>query len=246
MILKGLDKQGKENNTLIYSSRNPQNKNNKGTIDRRNLLKLNFSFVTPSKDNRLNRSLNTLPKERNLFNSEIEEDIIVDSNSVNNVNINSEEKKFYSKMENININQDKLNNIKINSSIEIDKKLISNELVKDDNNYNDKDNNNDIQEDKRENALNTIMYNMVGDNKTKNEKINISDKNGNINNDDEQINKSLEEEHNFDIKEEQKEKEDINDDEKKEEKEKEETDDVNYDFDDGDNIIDIDADYEKI
>ena len=44
----------------------------------------------------------------------------------------------------------------------------------------------------------------------------------------------------------QKDKEDINNDEKKEEKEKEETDDVNYDFDDGDNIIDIDADYEKI
>ena len=241
MILKGLDKQEKEDNALIYSSRNIQNKNGKGNFDRRNFLKLNFSFVTPSKDNRLNRSLNTLPNERNMLNYEIEEDIVLDSNSVNNINLNTKEKKFNTKIEDVNISQGQNDNLKNNNSVEIDKELINKEKEntdKIDDNY-EKDN------DKRENALNTILYNVV-DNKTKNdnflesEKLNNLDNNNNnnnVNNDDEMINKSLEEEHVFDKKKEIEENK-----ENKENKEKGENDSVNYDFDDGDNIIDIDYD----
>ena len=239
MILIGLDKQEKEDNALIYSSRNIQNKNGKGNFDRRNFLKLNFSFVTPSKDNRLNRSLNTLPNERNMLNYEIEEDIVLDSNSVNNINLNTKEKKFNTKIEDVNISQGQNDNLKNNNSVEIDKELINKEKEntdKIDDNY-DKDN------DKRENALNTILYNVV-DNKTKNnflesEKLNNLD-NNNANNDDEMINKSLEEEHVFEKKKENEENEENK--EIKENKEKGENDSVNYDFDDGDNIIDIDYD----
>ena len=234
MILKGLDKQEKEDNVMIYSTRNPQNKNSKGNFDRRNFLKLNFSFVTPSKDNRLNRSLNTLPNERNMLNYEIEEDIVADSNSANNININTKEKKFNTKIEEVNISQGQNDNLKNNNSIEIDKELINKEKEntdKIDENY-DKDNDND----KRENALNTILYNVV-DNKTKNEKFLESDKmnnnNNNLNNEDALINKSLEEEHIFEKKK-----------DSDENKEKGENDSVNYDFDDGDNIIDIE--YDKI
>ena len=84
--------------------------------------------------------------------------------------------------------------------------------------------------------MNTILYNVV-DNKTKNEKFLESDKmnnnNNNLNNEDELINKSLEEEHIFEKKK-----------DSDENKEKGENDSVNYDFDDGDNIIDIE--YDKI
>ena len=204
MILRGLDKQEKEDNALIYSSRNIQNKNSKGNFDRRNFLKLNFSFVTPSKDNRLNRSLNTLPNEHNKLNYEIQEDIVLDSNSANNI-----EKKFNTKIEDVNISQGKNNNFKNdnNNSIEIDKELINKEKEKEntdkiEENY-DKDN------DKRENALNTILYNVV-DNKSKNDKFLESDKMNtninnnnilnNLNNEDELVNKSLEEEHVFEKK----------------------------------------------
>ena len=222
MILKGLDKQEKEDNALIYSSRNIQNKNGKGNFDRRNFLKLNFSFVTPSKDNRLNRSLNTLPNEHNKLNYEIEEDIVLDSNSVNNINLNSKEKKFNNKIDDVNISQGQNDNLKNNNnnSIEIDKELINKEKEitdKIDENY-DKDN------DKRENALNTILYNVV-DNKSKNDKFLESDKmnvnnniNNNLNKEDELINKSFEEEHVF----EKKKGNDYEDKEKKENNEKKE------------------------
>ena len=248
MILKGLDKQEKEDNALIYSSRNIQNKNNKGGFDRRNFLKLNFSFVTPSKDNRLNRSLNTLPNERNLLDYEIEENIVLDSNSANNINAN--ERKFNTKIEDIHISQDNSNNLKNNNSIEIDKKLVNNENIENNeiSNYEKESNakreeNYEKDNDKRENALNTILYN-VGD-KTKNEKFldSIKNENGNnnLNNEEEQINKSFEEEHIF---EKQNQKEEKKEDKDEKEKEKEETDSVNYGFDDGDNIIDVD--YDKI
>ena len=83
--------------------------------------------------------------------------------------------------------------------------------------------------------MNTILYNVV-DNKTKNEKFlesyKMNNNNNNLNNEDELINKSLEEEHVFEKKK--------NSDENKEK----ENDSVNYDFDDGDNIIDIE--YDKI
>ena len=251
MILKGLDKQEKEDNALIYSSRNIQNKNNKGGFDRRNFLKLNFSFVTPSKDNRLNRSLNTLPNERNLLDYEIEENIVLDSNSANNINAN--ERKFNTKIEDIHISQDNSNNLKNNNSIEIDKKLVNNENIENNenneiSNYEKESNakreeNYEKDNDKRENALNTILYN-VGD-KTKNEKfldsIKNENDNNNLNNEEEQINKSFEEEHIF---EKQNQKEEKKEDKDEKEKEKEETDSVNYGFDDGDNIIDVD--YDKI
>ena len=248
MILKGLDIQEKEDNALIYSSRNIQNKNNKGGFDRRNFLKLNFSFVTPSKDNRLNRSLNTLPNERNLLNCEIEENIILDSNSVNNININTNDKKFNTKIEDIHISQDNNDNLKNNNSIEIDKKLVNkennenNEIINYEKESNEKrEDNYEKDNDKRENALNTILYN-VGDNKTKNEKffdsIKNENDNNNLNNEEEHINKSFEEEHVFE-KQNKKENE-----EKEKQKEKEETDSVNYDFDEGDNLIDVD--YDKI
>ena len=81
MILKGLDEQDKENKSLIYSSRN-----NKYNFDRKKLLKLNFSFISNKKDDILNRSLHTLPNDRNFLNDEIEENIIID-NSVDNINI---------------------------------------------------------------------------------------------------------------------------------------------------------------
>ena len=250
MILKGLDKQEKEDNKLIYSSRNIQNKNGGGNFDRRKFLKLNFSFVTPSKDNRLNRSLNTLPNEHNKLNYEIEEDIVLDSNSVNNININTKEKKFNTKIEDVNISQGQNDNLKNNNnnSIEIDKELINKDNEKEntdkiEENY-DKDN------DKRENALNTILYNVV-DNKSKIDKFLESDKmnnnnnnvNNNLNNDEELINKSLEEEHVFEKKKENENEKDENKDNINN-KEKGETDSVNYDFDDGDIIIDID--YDKI
>ena len=250
MILKGLDSQEKTDNILIYSSRNIQNKNNKGTIDRRNLLKLNFSFTSPSKDNRLNRSLNTLPNERNMLNYEIEEDIVLDSNSANNVNINSKEKRFNTKIEDIKISQDKIdNNLKNNTSIEIDKNFVKNEYDNQEKeSYGKKEEKYEKDNDKRENVLNTILYNEV-DNKTKNEKFmeNLNNNNeNNLNNEEEQINKSFEEEHIFDKKENEdnNKKEDEKENEKKKEKEKEETDSVNYDFEDGDNIIEVD--YEKI
>ena len=250
MILKGLDSQEKTDNILIYSSRNIQNKNNKGTIDRRNFLKLNFSFTSPSKDNRLNRSLNTLPNERNMLNYEIEEDIVLDSNSANNVNINSKEKRFNTKIEDIKISQDKIdNNLKNNTSIEIDKNFVKNEYDNQEKeSYGKKEEKYEKDNDKRENVLNTILYNEV-DNKTKNEKFmeNLNNNNeNNLNNEEEQINKSFEEEHIFDKKENEdnNKKEDEKENEKKKEKEKEETDSVNYDFEDGDNIIEVD--YEKI
>ena len=257
MILKGLDNQKKRDNPLIYSSRNNQNK---GNFDRRNILKLNFSFTSPSKDNRLNRSLNTLPNERNKLTCEIEEDIVVDSNSANNVNINSKDKKFNTntKIEDIHISQDKTDNINNNNSVEIDKNLVNHEIINNEKESNEnKENDINNNKDKRENALNTILYNV--DNKTKNDKFmeSTNNNNNNVNNDDENINKSFEEEHIFDKKNEKekenkngKEKESKNEKEKEsknegeKEKVKEPTDSVNYDFDDGDNIIDVD--YDKI
>ena len=248
MILRGLDEQEKENKTLIYSSRITNGRMNKGYFDRRNLLKLNFSFVSTKKDNKLNMSLNTLPNERKLLNDEIEEDIMTD-NSADNINYKE------SKIKKENDNKNKKNNFN-NNSISIDKDLIEKLKEKpNDNNNNDNNKENNIVEDiiennnenenksqlengdknKRENALNTILYNVNENNQeTKNDKFSQNNKtnNNNDNNDknenkeEEQVNKSFEEEHIFD---------------KKNEKE---DDDVNYDFDDGDNIIDID--YDKI
>ena len=108
-----------------------------------------------------------------------------------------------------------------------------------------------VEIDKRENALNTILYNVV-DNKSKIDKFLESDKmnnnnnnvnNNNLSNDEELINKSLEEEHVFEKKKENENEKEQNKDNINN-KEKGETDSVNYDFDDGDNIIDID--YDKI
>ena len=66
---------------------------------------------------------------------------------------------------------------------------------KNENKENDINNN----KDKRENALNTILYNV--DNKTKNDKfMESTNNNNNVNNDDENLNKSFEEEHIFDKK----------------------------------------------
>ena len=236
MIIKGLDEQEKENRTLVSYSRNIYNANN-GPFDRRNFLKLNFSFVSNKKDNnKLNKSLNTLPNERKLLNDEIEEDIITD-NSADNINIKETKVKKFVTEENdrdINIIINKNNNLNINNnSIEIDKKLI-NENQKSNNktdediieNINEKANKSQIEnnKNKRENDLNTILYNVNED--TKNDKFSNNKKNND--NKEEQINKSFEEEHIFG---------------KKKEKE-EENEDVNYNFDDGDNIIDID--YDKI
>ena len=246
MILKGLDEQEKKNNTLIYSSRYLKEKENNGTLDRRKFLKLNFSFVSSKIDNnKLNKSLNTLPNERNLLNDEIEEDIISD-NSADNINIKETKvKKFPTEENEITKNINKDDNLNVNNnSIEIDKNLISdyNKSKRDENkenNIEDINENNENEnktpkesqkENKRENVLNTILYNVNENNKnlgeTKNDK--PSNINDDIDNKDgEQVNKSFEEEHVFDNK-----------------KGKEETDSVNYDFDDGDNIIDID--YDKI
>ena len=241
MIIKGLDEQEKENRTLVSYSRNIYNANN-GPFDRRNFLKLNFSFVSNKKDNnKLNKSLNTLPNERKLLNDEIEEDIITD-NSADNINIKETKVKKFVTEENdrdINIIINKNNNLNINNnSIEIDKKLI-NENQKSNNNVDENKTDEDIIENinekanksqiennknKRENDLNTILYNVNED--TKNDKFSNNKKNND--NKEEQINKSFEEEHIFG---------------KKKEKE-EENEDVNYNFDDGDNIIDID--YDKI
>ena len=239
MIIKGLDEQEKENRTLVSYSRNIYNANN-GPFDRRNFLKLNFSFVSNKKDNnKLNKSLNTLPNERKLLNDEIEEDIITD-NSADNINIKETKVKKFVTEENdrdINIIINKNNNLNINNnSIEIDKKLI-NENQKSNNNVDENKTDEDIIENinekanksqiennknKRENDLNTILYNVNED--TKNDKFSNNKKNND--NKEEQINKSFEEEHIFG---------------KKKEKE-EENEDVNYNFDDGDNIIDIDHD----
>ena len=238
MILKGLDEQEKKNNTLIYSSRITKNK---GYFDRRNLLKLNFSFVSSNKkDNKLNMSLNTLPNERKFLNDEIEEDIMTD-NSADNINIKESKMKKENDM--------KKNNLINNNSIEIGKNIIDKYQKKYSKESNEKENNivediiennNDnenksqlenVDKNKRENALNTILYNVNENNQeTKNDKFSQNNKtnnNTNENKDEEQVNKSFEEEHIFDKK-----------------NEKEEDDDVNYDFDDGDNIIDID--YDKI
>ena len=252
MIIKGLDEQEKENNTLVYSSRYI---NNKGSIDRRKFLKLNFSFVSAKKDNKLNMSLHTLPNERKLLNDdEIEEDIITD-NSADNIN------KKESKVKNFlieeidkdkNINND--NNLNINNnSIAIDKNILSeykkhnsnenkdNNVIEDiiENNNENENKNKNSDKNKRENALNTILYNVNENNQilgeTKNDKISKDKNKDNIDNningkeEEEQINKSFDEEHIFD---------------KKKETKKEANDSVNYDFDEGDNIIDID--YDKI
>ena len=260
MILKGLDEQEKENRTLGYSSRIINGKSNKGHFDRRNLLKLNFSFVSAKKDNKLNRSLNNLPNDRNLLNDEIEEDIMTD-NSADNINIKETKvKKFVTedseKDININIdkdidkekNEDKNNNNNLNvnnNSIEIDKNMIDkynneNNENKEDNivediieNNNENENKNkleNVDKSKRENALNTILYNVNENNQEiKNDIFSQGNKTNNNeeNKEEEIVNKSFEEEHIFEKK-----------------NTKEEKDDVNYDFEDGDNIIDID--YDKI
>ena len=250
MILKGLDEQEKENRTLATYSRNIYNKASNGPFDRRNILKLNFSFVSNKKDNnKLNKSLNTLPNERKLLNDEIEEDIITD-NSADNINIKEPKARKFVTEENakdINIIINKNNNLDINNnSIEIDKKLIIEN--KKNNNNGDENKENKTEEDiieninekanksliennknKRENDLNTILYNVNED--TKNDKLSNNKKNNDNDNnkEEEQINKSFEEDHIFG---------------KKNEKE-EENEAVNYyAFDDGDNIIDID--YDKI
>jgi len=254
MIIKGLDEQEKENNTLVYSSRYI---NNKGSIDRRKFLKLNFSFVSAKKDNKLNMSLHTLPNERKLLNDdEIEEDIITD-NSADNINKKESKVKNFlieeiDKDKDKNINND--NNLNINNnSIAIDKNILSeykkpnsnenkdNNVIEDiiENNNENENKNKNSDKNKRENALNTILYNVNENNQilgeTKNDKISKDKNKDNIDNningkeEEEQINKSFEEEHIFD---------------KKKETKKEENDSANYDFDEGDNIIDID--YDKI
>ena len=187
MILKGLDEQDKENKSLIYSSRN-----NKYNFDRKKLLKLNFSFISNKKDDILNRSLHTLPNDRNFLNDEIEENIIID-NSVDNINIKEIKVKKFETEENERINRpiriEKNLNINNNNSIDINKFKLNNKI---DINNNDNDNesknkkennDNNIEEDiceiisnnnenksknenvnkRRESALNTVLYN-VGEN----------------------------------------------------------------------------------
>ena len=254
MILKGLDEQEKENNNLIYSSRNM----NKDHFDRRKLLKLNFSLISPKKEGILNRSLNTIPNERKVLDDEIEEDIVID-NSVDNINIKEikvkklEEEEKDEKMK-IN-NNENINN----DSVEIDENILNPKIDKKDSNSLigdiienkdniDNENNNDNQNEKndkdnRQNALNTIVYDVrenTPDNNEiiKNEKITkIKNNESIIENGEEEMNKSLEEEHDFDK---------INDKEEEIEKKKskESNDTANYVFDDGDNIIN--ADYDKI
>lgn len=254
MILKGLDEQEKENKALIYSSRNM----NKDHFDRRKLLKLNFSLISPKKEGILNRSLNTMPNERNVLDEEIEEDIVID-NSVDNINIKEiKVKKLEAEEKNENM---KINNniIANNDSVKIDENLLSPKIDKKDsnnivgniieNNDNiDNENNNDNQNEKndldnRQNALNTIVYdvreNTPDNNETKNEKIIKIKNNESIIENGEEMNKSLEEEPDFDKKYDKEEEIEI---EKK--KSKESSDTANYAFDDGDNIINVD--YEKI
>mgnify|MGYP006873016277 CR=1 FL=1 len=267
MILKGLDEQEKENKTLVYSSRN-----NKYNFDRRKFLKLNFSFISNKKDDILNRSLHTLPNDHNFLNDEIEENIIVD-NSVDNINIKEiKVKKFETeenertnnpiKLEkNMNINNKSIdiNKIKLNDKIDINDNDNENEME------NKKENNdNNIEEDiceiisnnnenksknenvnkRRENALNTIMYNVGENNQAgsdiKNDKTS-QNKNNITNNNSENVNKSFEEEHVFDKKNEKR-----NEFDKSIDKNKENNDNININdnLDDADDIIDID--YDKI
>ena len=126
MILKGLDEQDKENKSLIYSSRN-----NKYNFDRKKLLKLNFSFISNKKDDILNRSLHTLPNDRNFLNDEIEENIIID-NSVDNINIKEIKVKKFETEENERINRpiriEKNLNINNNNSIDINKFKLNNKI----------------------------------------------------------------------------------------------------------------------
>ena len=252
MILKGLDEQEKENKALIYSSRNM----NKDHFDRRKLLKLNFSLISPKKEGILNRSLNTMPNERKVLDDEIEEDIVID-NSVDNINIKETKiKKLEAeeKDENMKIN----NNVNINNdSVEIDKNILSPKIDKKDSNSIvgdiienkdniDNENNNDNQNEKndmdnRQNALNTIVYdvreNTPDNNETKKEKITKIKNNESIIENGEEMNKSLEEEYDFDKKNDKEE-------EIEKKKSKESNDTANYVFDDGDNIINVD--YDKI
>ena len=187
MILKGLDEQDKENKSLIYSSRN-----NKYNFDRKKLLKLNFSFISNKKDDILNRSLHTLPNDRNFLNDEIEENIIID-NSVDNINIKEIKVKKFETEENERINRpiriEKNLNINNNNSIDINKFKLNNKMdINNNNNDNEsknkkENNDNNIEEDiceiisnnnenksknenvnkRRESALNTVLYN-VGEN----------------------------------------------------------------------------------
>ena len=187
MILKGLDEQDKENKSLIYSSRN-----NKYNFDRKKLLKLNFSFISNKKDDILNRSLHTLPNDRNFLNDEIEENIIID-NSVDNINIKEIKVKKFETEENERINRpiriEKNLNINNNNSIDINKFKLNNKIdINNNNNDNEsknkkENNDNNIEEDiceiisnnnenksknenvnkRRESALNTVLYN-VGEN----------------------------------------------------------------------------------
>jgi len=251
MILKGLDEQEKESKTLIHSSRNM----NKDNFDRRKLLKLNFSLISPQKEGILNRSLNTLPNERKKLDDEIEEDIVID-NSVDNINIKETKVKKLEdeeKDENMKIN----NNANINNnSIEIDENILSPKFDKKDSkniigdiiekkNNIDNENPNDNQNEKndmdnRQNALNTIVYdvreNSSNNNEAKNEKKSKIKNNESIIENGDEVNKSLEEEHDFNKLNEDKEIE--------KKKSKESNDSANYIFDDGDNIINVD--YDKI
>ena len=251
MILKGLDEQEKESKTLIHSSRNM----NKDNFDRRKLLKLNFSLISPQKEGILNRSLNTLPNERKKLDDEIEEDIVID-NSVDNINIKETKVKKLEdeeKDENMKIN----NNANINNnSIEIDENILSPKFDKKDSkniigdiiekkNNIDNENPNDNQNEKndmdnRQNALNTIVYdvreNSSNNNEAKNEKKSKIKNNVSIIENGDEVNKSLEEEHDFNKLNEDKEIE--------KKKSKESNDSANYVFDDGDNIINVD--YDKI
>ena len=262
MILKGLDEQDKENKSLIYSSRN-----NKYNFDRKKFLKLNFSFISNKKDDILNRSLHTLPNERNFLNDEIEENIIID-NSVDNINIKEIKVKKFETEENERIPrpiklENKLN-INNNNSIEINELKLNNKIdINDDESKNKKENNdNNIEEDiceitsnnnenkskneninkRRENALNTVMYNVGENNQVggdiKNDK-NSQNKNSITNNNSENVNKSFEEEHVFD-----KNNEKGNEIDKNKEKKDNNNDNNNDNYDDGDDIIDID--YDKI
>ena len=260
MILKGLDEQDKENKTLIYSSRN-----NKYNFDRKKLLKLNFSFISNKKDDILNRSLHTLPNERNFLNDEIEENIIID-NSVDNINIKEIKVKKFETEENERIPRpikiEKNLNINNNNSIDINKLNLNNKIdIKDNESKIKKENNdNNIEEDiceitsnnnenkskneninkRRENALNTVMYNVGENNQVggdiKNDKTS-QNKNSITNNNSENVNKSFEEEHVFDKNNEKGNEIDKN-------KENKDNNNNNDNYDDGDDIIDID--YDKI
>ena len=188
MVIKNLDEQGKQNRNFIPSLRydfplNPFDKcdecnDNKNTnTDKKKRLKWNFSFTSNMRNKKLNLSVNNSPIERQntLPGSEIneiKEDILIDNSLQDNSNNIKE-----IKVKKI-INDD--NNGK--ESVQIEKKN-SDENLKALSENNDKD------ENKRENVLNTVVFN-VQDNENNKEKDNSNSNNNSNSNSNNNINNS--------------------------------------------------------